>query len=82
MFIKIDLKDDVELDEAVKITRAILDALDDADRVPDQITEISLGGYPDIWISDEANDAREAAQPVQPPRFPGLSIGRNISAGS
>ena len=56
MFIKIDLKDDVELDEAVKVARAIIGALGEADKVPDQITEISLGGYPDIWISDEAND--------------------------
>ena len=53
MFIKIDLRDDVELDEAVKVARAIIDALDDADKLPDQITGISLGGYPDIWISDE-----------------------------
>ena len=60
MFIKIDLKDDVESDEAVAIARAIIDALDDADKIPDQITGISLGGYPDIWISDEANDKAEA----------------------
>ena len=64
MFIKIDLKDDVECDEATKVARAIIDVLDDADKVPDQITEISLGGYPDIWISDEANDEAE------PPRVP------------
>jgi len=56
MFIKIDLKDDVELGEAIEVARAIINALDDADKVPNQITEISLGGYPDIWISDEAND--------------------------
>ena len=62
MFIKIDLKDDVESDEAVAVARAIIDALDDANKVPDQITEISVGGYPDIWISDEANDKREAQQ--------------------
>ena len=58
MFIKIDLKDDIESDEAVRVARRIIDALDDADKVPDEITEISLGGYPEIWISDEANDAR------------------------
>ena len=60
MFIKVDLKDDVELDEAVEVARAIIKALDDADKIPDQITEISLGGYPDIWINDEANDKAEA----------------------
>ncbi len=59
MFIKIDLKDDVEMDEGVSVARAIIDALDDADKIPGQITEISLGGYPDIWISDEANDIQE-----------------------
>ena len=52
MFIKIDLRDDVELDEAVAVARAIIDTLDDAEKIPDQITEISLGGYPDIWVSD------------------------------
>ena len=62
MFIKIDLKDDVDSDEAVLVARRIIDALDDADKVPDEITEISLGGYPDIWISDEANDAREVLE--------------------
>ena len=56
MFIKIDLKDDVELDDAVEVARAIINVLDGANKFPDQITEISLGGYPDIWISDEAND--------------------------
>jgi hypothetical protein len=59
MFIKIDLKDDVSNGDAVLVARRIIDALDDADKVPDEITEISLGGYPDIWISDEANDKRE-----------------------
>ena len=38
----------------------IIDALDDADKIPAQITEISVGGYPDVWISDEANDEAEA----------------------
>ena len=61
MFIKIDLKDDVDSDEAVLVARRIIDALDDADKVPDEITEISVGGYPDVWISDEANDKRETA---------------------
>ncbi len=56
MFIKIDLKDDVEEAEATSIARAIIDTLDDADKIPGQITNISLGGYPDIWISDEAGD--------------------------
>jgi len=59
MFIKIDLKDDIDNKEAVRVARKIIDALDDADKIPDEITEISLGGYPDIWISDEANDRRE-----------------------
>ena len=62
MFIKIDLKDDVETDKAVEIARAIIDTLDEADKIPDQITEISLGGYPHIWISDEVNDAAEALE--------------------
>ena len=61
MFIKIDLKDDIESDEAVRVARRIIDALDDADKIPDEITEISLGGYPDVWISDEENDKCEAA---------------------
>ena len=61
MFIKIDLKDDVELDGAVDVARAIINVLDGANKFPDQITEISLGGYPDIWISDEANDKAEAS---------------------
>ena len=60
MFIKIDLKDDVELDDAVAVARAIINVLDGANKFPDQITEISLGGYPDIWISDEASDKAEA----------------------
>ena len=62
MFIKIDLKDDINNVDAVLVARRIIDALDDADKVPDEITEISLGGYPDIWISDEANDAREVLE--------------------
>ena len=66
MFIKIDLKDDVEEDEAVRVARAIIDALDDANKVPDQITGILLGGYPDIWISDEANDEAEALERASP----------------
>lgn len=53
MFIKIDLNDDVETDEAIKVARAIIDALGDADKFPDQITRISMGGDPEIWISDE-----------------------------
>ena len=59
MFIKIDLRDDIDNDDAVLVARKIIDALDEADKVPDEITEISLGGYPDIWISDEENDRRE-----------------------
>ena len=61
MFIKIDLRDDINNVDAVLVARRIIDALDDADKVPDEITEISLGGYPEIWISDEANDKRETA---------------------
>ena len=63
MFIKIDLRDDINNVDAVLVARRIIDALDDADKVPDEITEISLGGYPEIWISDEANDKREQAEP-------------------
>ena len=62
MFIKIDLKDDVEEDEAIKVARSIIDALDEADKIPDQITQITLGGYPEIWISDEENDKAEAVR--------------------
>ena len=59
MFIKIYLKDDIETQEAVRVARKIINALDDADKVPDEITGISLAGYPDIWISDEENDRHE-----------------------
>ena len=34
-----------------------IDDLDDADKIPDEFTKISVGGYPDIWISDEADEA-------------------------
>ena len=63
MFIQINLKDDVDSDEAVLVARRIINALDDADKVPDEITDISVGGYPDVWISDEVNDKREQAEP-------------------
>lgn len=56
MFIKIDLKDDVDVEDAARIARQLIDDLDAADKIPHEFTEISLGGHPDIWISDEAND--------------------------
>ena len=62
MFIHIELEKDVELDEAVKVAREIIDALDDADKMPSQIAEISVGGYPDIWISD--GESRHNTCPV------------------
>lgn len=57
MFIHIELRKEVEVDEAKRVAFAIIDALDKADLVPDQITEISLGGHPEIWISDAADDS-------------------------
>ena len=60
MFIQISLKDDVQEAEAVSIAREILDALDDADKISDQITEICVGGETVTWISDEAADAADA----------------------
>ena len=56
VFIKIDLKDEVELDEAASIAREIINILDDVDKISDQITEVSLGGERVVWISDEEND--------------------------
>ena len=56
MFIHIELRKDIELDEAKRVAFAIINALDDAEAVPDQITEMSIGGYPEIWISDAADD--------------------------
>lgn len=56
MFIKIDLKPEINNVEAVDVARRIIDALDNADAIPSEITEISLGGHPEIWISDEEND--------------------------
>lgn len=61
MFIQINLKDDLaSVDDAVQVARRIIDALDDANAIPDEITEISVGGYPDIWISDAANNEADA----------------------
>ena len=60
MWIHLQLKDDVEEDEAVSIARKLIDDLDDADAIPPELTEIFIGGYPHIWISDEENDAQEA----------------------
>lgn len=48
----IHLNDDVESDEATEVARGIIDILDDADKL-DPIARISLGGDPEIWISDE-----------------------------
>ena len=50
--------EDLELrwSEAKRVAFAIINALDDTEAVPDQITDISLGGYPEIWISDAASD--------------------------
>lgn len=58
LFIKIDLRDDIDIEEAVCVARKIIDALDTADAVPDEITEISVGGHPDIWTSDEEDNRR------------------------
>ena len=66
MFIQINLKDDVEEAEAVRIAREIIDVLDDADKISDQITEICIGGDPVIWISDEAADAADNAEKTEP----------------
>jgi hypothetical protein len=54
MYIHIELKRDVEADEALHIARQIINILDVADKIPPQITEISIGGEYDVWVSDEA----------------------------
>ena len=57
MFIKIDLKDDVNETEAATIARGIIAALEFVDEMPGEVTAVSLGGHHEIWISDE-EDAR------------------------
>ena len=60
MFIKIDLKDDVDEQEAASIAQKLIDTLDRANEISSEITAVSLGGHHEIWISDE-EDARHNA---------------------